>query len=45
MTARVIVTVVFLAAVYTLGRMAGCSGSRPYGYAGDHLAAAVGGAR
>jgi hypothetical protein len=43
--ARVIVTVVFLACVYTLGRCAGCSGSRPYGYPGERLAAALDGGR
>ena len=38
--ARVLVTLVFFAAVYTLGRVSGCSASRPYGYPGERLAAA-----
>ena len=35
--ARILVTVAFVAAVFTLGRVAGCSASRPYGAPGVAL--------
>ena len=34
MTARIIVTIIFLGLCATLGQVNGCSGSRPYGYLG-----------
>ena len=34
MIARALVTVVFLVTVFTLGRVNGCNGSRPYGLVG-----------
>jgi len=34
---RIIVTVALLAAVYTLGQVAGCNASRPYGTPGVAL--------
>ena len=34
---RILVTVAFVAAVFTLGRVAGCSASRPYGAPGVAL--------
>ena len=37
MTARIGVTAVFLAALFALGRVAGCSASRPYGGPGIAL--------
>jgi len=37
MTARIVVTVAFLAALFALGRVAGCSASRPYGTPGVAL--------
>lgn len=38
---RVLVTLLFFASVYCLGRMAGCSGSRPYGYPGERFSELV----
>lgn len=35
--ARILVTVAFVAAVFALGRVAGCSASRPYGTPGVAL--------
>ena len=37
MTARVGITAVFLATLFALGRVAGCSASRPYGTPGVAL--------
>lgn len=34
MIARALVTVVFLGSIFTLGRVNGCNGSRPYGLVG-----------
>jgi hypothetical protein len=34
MIARTVVTVIFVLALFTLGRVNGCSGSRPYGLVG-----------
>ena len=35
--ARILVTVAFVASVFALGRVAGCSASRPYGRPGVAL--------
>lgn len=37
MTARILVTVAFVALNFALGQVAGCSGSRPYGTPGVRL--------
>jgi hypothetical protein len=37
MIARIIVTVAFIASVYTLGRVAECTASQPYGTPGVAL--------
>ena len=41
MMARIVVTVVFIGAVCTLGSLAGCSASQPYGLPGVRLYAAL----